>query len=434
MKINTRIKQISDVIAGTNHEPSIEKKLYIGTVLIIIAILFPIMISNYFAGLDKWVNYVVLFFAIPVLSILYYMARFRDYYPVGYLVAAFLLFVSASWFVNGGANGTVPVIYIVCSLAIIGIAKPKYHYLIFLIFFLHLFIMLVLEKYVIGDLIVPYPSDYAHYLDMIFSYGVCMLIVFWILRFYKQAYMAENEKLEIQKRELEKNIALKNMYFTIMVHDLKGSFNNILGFTDLMTNAKKLPSREKAEKFAELTHLSAQQSYELLESILEWSRIQQETFQLKAEKINLFSTVSNIVKESSLQASQKEITILNEIEENNWVKSDPYYIETIFRNLINNAIKFTQHGGEVRISCSDYTYSEYAVSVTDTGIGMDEYWVNNIFNLDFDSKRTGTEGEKSHGIGLKICKELTQKQGSTIWVESSPGKGSTFIFTIPKHL
>lgn len=434
MKINTRIRQISDLIAGNDHEPSIEKKLYVGTVLIMIAILFPIMISNYFAGLDKWVNYVVLFFAIPVLSILYYLAKFRNFYPVGYLVIAFLIFVSSSWLVNGGAHGTVPVIYIVGLLAIIGIAKPKYHYLIFLIFFLHLFLMLVLEKYVIGDLIVPYPNDNAHYQDMIFSYGVCMLIVFGILRFYKLAYMAENKKLEIQKRELEKNIALKNMYFTIMVHDLKGSFNNILGFTDLMTNSKNQPSREKLEKFAELTHLSAQQSYELLESILEWSRIQQDTFQLKAEKINLFLTISNVVKESSLLSTQKEISILNEIEENKWVKSDRYYIETIFRNLINNAIKFTQHGGEVRITCSDYNNSEYAVSVTDTGIGMDEYWVNNLFNLDFDSKRPGTEGEKSHGIGLKICKELTLKQDSLIFVKSKQGEGSTFTFTVPKYL
>lgn len=109
--------------------------------------------------------------------------------------------------------------------------------------------MLVLEEFVIGEIILPYPNGHAHYQDMIFTYGVSMLIVFWILRFYKLAYMAEYEKPEIQKHELEKNIALKNMYFTIMVHDLKGSFNNILGFTDLMTNAEKLPSHDKSEKF-----------------------------------------------------------------------------------------------------------------------------------------------------------------------------------------
>lgn len=432
MKFKTRFIRISDQLIGSKAEQSTEKRLYIGTVLIMIVMLLPVAISNFVIGLDAWVNYTIFLFGIPILVVLYYLARFRDYYPIGYLLIAVLIFTSATWIVNGGSTGTIPVLYLVTSLTMVGIAKPKYHYLLFIVFFVHLLIMLLLEMHVIGNLIIPYPDEQAHYQDMIFSYGVSMLIVFWILRFYKLAYIRENLKLENQKKELERNISLKNMYFTIMVHDLKGAFNNILGFSELMSSKESTTSLQDLERLAQLTNLSASQSYSLLEDIFEWSRIQQDSFKLKHEKIDLGKHVTDILNKLWLNINNKEIDIQNNISLGNWVRSDNYYIDTMLRNLLNNAIKFTPKHGTIILNCWDYSKDELGVSVSDSGIGMDDEWVQNLFKLDFNSKRPGTEGELSNGIGLKVCKELTTKNGSQIFVESTPGKGSTFSFTIPK--
>lgn len=433
MNLVGRINRFNTLITGSDSTQSTEKKLYIGTVLIMLFTLFPIMLSNYVIGLDVWVNILVAFFGVPSLALLYYFARFRNFYPVGYLLLTIILFLTASWFVNGGARGTIPMIYLVTSLAMVGISKPKYHYLIFLVFFSHLIAMLLLEEFFISDLIIPYPNSLAQFQDMIFSYGVAMLIVFWILRFYKLAFIAENDELEKKTKQLERNISLKNMYFTIMVHDLKGSFNNILGFSDLMNSPDNPLSHEEYERFAKLTKLSALHSYELLEDILEWSRIQQESFHLKTEKIDLRRSAAKILKKFTLNLKEKELVLYNKIPSETWVNSDNYYIDTLLRNLIFNAVKFTPHGGTITLSLQDFSESEFAVSIKDTGIGMDQSWVQNIFKLDFNSKRPGTDGELSNGIGLKICRELTEKQGSHIFVKSESGKGSTFTFTVPKH-
>ncbi|HPF50768.1 MAG TPA: HAMP domain-containing sensor histidine kinase [Draconibacterium sp.] len=433
MNVKNRFNSLSEILIGERTAQATEQRLYIGTILIMIVMILPVALSNYLFGLDARVNYAVFFFAIPSLSVLYYLARFRNYYPVGYLLIAILIFTSLTWVVNGGAHGTIPVLYMVTSLAMIGVAKPKYHYLLFTVFFLHLVIMLLLEQYVIGDFIVPYPNEQAHYQDMIFTYGASMLIVFWILRFYKQAYINETEKLENQKKELEKNIALKNMYFTIMVHDLKGSFNNILGFSDLMDTNKKTMSPEEMSRLAKLTNLSASQSYDLLEDIFEWSRIQQDTFQLKHNKIDLGKNVAAILKKLSLNFKAKELEIQNNIALENWVNSDNYYINTMLRNLIGNAIKFTPRHGTITLNCWNYSQDELGISINDTGIGMDEQLIQNLFKLDYNTKRQGTEGELSNGIGLKICKELTLKNGSQLFVESTKDKGTTLTFTVRKY-
>ena len=433
MENKSNFRSFLDWIVSPLQAQTTEKKLYLGTVLIMLFALFPMMIWNYYIGLERWVNYIILFFAVPCLILFYFLARYKNKYRVGYITVAFIIFLSTVWVANGGVNGTSPVLFLVAIIVTVGISKPKHHYIFILIFFLHLLTMLVLDEYVIHDMIIPYPNKHSYYQDLIFTYAISMLIVFWILRFYKLAYIKENDKLTRQKEELEKNISVKNMYFTIMVHDLKSSFSNILGFTDIMTTTSDQPmTNEQYKRFAQLTQLSANRSFELLEDILEWSRIQQDIFKLNSEKIKLSSSLLNVLNICSVSLNQKNITLNNEIDTNTYVTSDVYYLETILRNLITNAIKYTPIGGKITLSTYDYSADEIAISVCDTGIGMDENWVENLFNFDFNSKRPGTEGETSNGIGLKICKELTLKQGSQIFATSEPGKGSTFTFTVPR--
>ncbi len=434
MNIFSHIRSFIPQILGYTKSQTTPQRLYIGSVIIVILVLIPIALSNYLIGLDRRLNYIILFFGIPVLLVLYYLARFRNYFSVSILTTTILIFLSVSWIFNGGSSGTLPVIYLVSMLIMVGISKPKYHYLIFFIFFFHLTGMLLLEEFVIEDMIVPYPSTVEQTEDIIFAFAAAMFIVFWILRFYIMDYIAKNKKLEQQKLELEKNISLKNMYFTIMVHDLKGSFNNILGFTDIMSHEDETLSLDKYQRFAKLTKLSAESSYSLLNDILELSRIQQDTFKLKKEKLNLKVVADSVVGSFAMNLDKKAISLKNEIKTDIWINSDLFFVETILRNFLHNAIKFTQNGGEIKLFVEDYSEEEIALSVSDTGIGMDKKHVENIFKIDFNSKRPGTDDEPSNGIGLKICNELIQKEGRQIFVKSEAGKGSTFSFTIQKFV
>jgi len=434
MNISSRFRSIISQIIGPSNSQSTTQRLYIGSIIIVILVLFPIALSNYLIGLDRRLNYLILFFSIPVLLILYYLARFRNYFSVSILIISVLIFLSSSWIFNGGSSGTLPVIYLVTMLIMVAISKPKYHYLVFFIFLFHMTGMLLLEEFVIKDMIVPYHSKIERTEDFILAFAAAMIIVFWILRFYIMDYISKNQILEQQKLQLEKNISIKNIYFTIMVHDLKGSFNNILGFTDILSNEKEVLSIDKYQRFAKLTKLSAERSYSLLNEILEWSKIQQDTFKLKKVKLNLKDIVHHVVESFEMNLDEKAIRLKNEITTDIWVNSDLYFVETILRNFLHNAIKFTRNGGEIILFAEDLSEEEIALSVRDSGIGMSKAHVDNIFRIDYDSKRPGTDDEPSNGIGLKICNELIQKEGRQIFVKSEPGKGSTFTFTIHKFV
>ena len=129
-------------------------------------------------------------------------------------------------------------------------------------------------------------------------------------------------------------------------------------------------------------------------------------------------------------AEQKHITLTSSIEEKILAYVDIEMIDTVLRNLISNALKFTNAGGRVTISATqDEQYVE--VSVSDTGIGIDEKFLSKLFRIDASFHRKGTAGEKGTGLGLILCKDLTEKNGGRIWVESRMGGGSTFKFTLP---
>ena len=130
-------------------------------------------------------------------------------------------------------------------------------------------------------------------------------------------------------------------------------------------------------------------------------------------------------------ASNKEIEIDFKIPEDLTVYADEKMFGSIIRNLSSNAVKFTPKGGKVAIAAKPNSDGWVEISVKDSGIGMNQEMVENLFKLDVDTSRKGTDKESSTGLGLIICKELIEKHGGKLWVESEEGKGSTFYFTVP---
>jgi len=148
----------------------------------------------------------------------------------------------------------------------------------------------------------------------------------------------------------------------------------------------------------------------------------------------LFIEVRNVIGSFTELAEQKKINLVSGIQVNTQIEADRHMLNTIFRNLISNAIKFTPKGGTIILHSSiNEDGKSVRFSITDSGIGMDKKMIEDLFKINVDSKRPGTEGELSSGFGLNLSRGFIQKHGSDLSVESEEGKGSTFSFILPLY-
>ncbi len=255
----------------------------------------------------------------------------------------------------------------------------------------------------------------------------------------QQKIEEQTEKLEIQKEKLENaNIHLtelnstKDKFFSIIAHDLKNPFNTILGFSELM-NLKydNLPD-EKKRRYAEVIYSSSKNIYTLLENLLQWARTQTDKIAFEPASFNINQLVEQNIILLNENLTAKRINVKKEIKESYDVYADSNMINTVIRNLLTNAIKFTNPGGDILISCNKKD-GKIKVSIKDTGTGMSAEALEKLFRVDANFSTEGTQGETGTGLGLILCKEFVVKNGGTISVESSPGKGSRFSFTLPAN-
>jgi PAS domain S-box-containing protein len=230
--------------------------------------------------------------------------------------------------------------------------------------------------------------------------------------------------------ELVELNATKDKFFSIIAHDLKSPFSSILGFSELLnTNIDKY-SHENIKLFANSINNSANLTYKLLENLLEWSQLQRGKITPNLQSHNLKNIVDDVIQLNSEMAVKKNIKLENKIIFNVSIQCDFDITKTILRNLISNAIKFTNSEGHVEIKqINKGAFIE--IWVSDTGVGIMPDKIPYLFTIDQDVSTSGTANEKGTGLGLLLCKELVEKQGGEIWVESIVGSGSNFYFTIP---
>ncbi|MCB8995304.1 MAG: PAS domain-containing protein [Bacteroidales bacterium] len=239
------------------------------------------------------------------------------------------------------------------------------------------------------------------------------------------------------KNEIEKNRddlktlnATKDKFFSIIAHDLKNPFHSIMGFSDLLTRSYDTIEDERKKEFLQLIKDSSTSAYNLLENLLNWSRTQTDNIKFSPSNINLSSLLSENAQMLEVVAQNKNITINQNIPGKLFVSADPNMINTVVRNLLTNAIKFTPEGGNITIS-GNTSEDKVIVSIKDTGVGMDEKTKSKLFRIDEFHNTVGTSGESGTGLGLIICNEFIIRHGGEIDVESEPGKGSTFSFSLP---
>ena len=239
------------------------------------------------------------------------------------------------------------------------------------------------------------------------------------------------EKLRKSEDNLLKINAEKDKFFSIIAHDLRGPFSGFLGLTEIMVEDLPDLTMEEIKDLSLSMKNSATNLFSLLENLLEWARMRQGLIPFVPELIQLLQVVDESVKMIHEPAKRKEIEIIYTIPESVAVFADKNMLQTVIRNLVSNAVKFTPKGGRIDIFSKVTAEKSVEISVMDSGIGMSRKMVDDLFRLDVKTNRLGTEGEPSTGLGLMLCKEFVEKHGGKIGVKSKTGNGSTFYFTIP---
>lgn len=242
-----------------------------------------------------------------------------------------------------------------------------------------------------------------------------------------------SEALEKYSEELNQLNITKDKFFSIIAHDLKNPFITLLGFSDMLIHEyEELTEEEKLQYITEIRN-SAKSSHELLENLLEWSRSQTGRLEYEPHQFDIYELVRRNFLLLNPMAKTKGIQLICEVKENKNVYGDFDMINTVIRNLISNAVKFTHKGGQIRI----FTEMEdgfLKLCVCDDGIGMDKKTIDKLFKLGEQHTSRGTSKESGSGLGLILCKEFVEKNLGEIWAESEVGNGTTFCFTIPSDV
>lgn len=329
-----------------------------------------------------------------------------------------------------------PLIVITVLVAMVFLLRPRIMLIFYLLTFVVFFLMAPLTQ---ND-----PNVLLSIRVNAFSVmGLCFVLslILWrnIYNNYRQAMMIEAQQQELenynlrlreQAARLSDLNATKDRFFSIIAHDLRSPFTGIIGFSEILkADSRNLDVRE-IEEYSGVINSAASQTLRLLENLLDWARIQQGQFPFIPRQLILNELIKDALVLPSESARQKNIAIRNLVPRDTIIYADENMIMTLIRNLVSNAVKFTHQGGWIEISAKS-SGNEIKVSVRDNGTGIEKENQETIFRIDSNMTSRGTGNEKGTGLGLILCKEFVEKHNGTIWVESEPGKGSEFIFTVP---
>jgi two-component system, sensor histidine kinase and response regulator len=242
----------------------------------------------------------------------------------------------------------------------------------------------------------------------------------------------QQHEIETQRDQLRTLNASKDKFFSILADDLKNPLNTFLSFGRLLEQMLAAGELVQLKTLTGHFRTAVKVLFAMLENLLTWAQLQQGMLQPWPQEIAVRAFADRNVKLLQPQAEHKQITLNNLIPTDLLVTIDVPMIDTVVRNLLANAIKFTNSGGTVTLA-ADQDPEMVTVSITDTGIGISPAQCTHLFRIDTKCQRDGTAGEKGTGLGLILCKEFVEKNGGQIWVESDVGKGTTLRFTLPRR-
>jgi len=245
-----------------------------------------------------------------------------------------------------------------------------------------------------------------------------------------QVILDQSKALENYSEELQKINQSKDKFFSIIAHDLKGPFHNLIGASDLLIDEIQHGNSENVERLSRTILNTSTQTYSLLENLLEWSRSQTGVIEFKPQMLQLSDIIKELFDLLQFQADAKKIRLVNLLVGNPQIYADLNMVTTVIRNLVSNALKYNYPGGKIRVSAHQADLKT-TISIQDDGVGISPSNLGKLFSIADNISTAGTAKEKGTGLGLILCREFVEKHNGKIWAESERGKGSIFYFTLP---
>jgi len=249
----------------------------------------------------------------------------------------------------------------------------------------------------------------------------------------RREFLAElstaRSEAEAKSQELDTLNQQKSLLFSIIAHDLRNPFQALLGLSDILGKAVAERDQATIERRAKGIQEAAAQAYGLMEGLFAWASLQMDTIAVTLGDIDLEDVAAEVVRGAAENASEKGLGLTAECAGLH-VRGHRDMLAAVLRNLVSNAVKFTLPGGTIAVAARPHG-DGVEISVSDTGVGMPADRVADLFRLDRRATTNGTAGERGSGLGLLLCRDLVERQGSILTVESVPGRGTTFCFILP---
>ncbi len=239
----------------------------------------------------------------------------------------------------------------------------------------------------------------------------------------------ENDLIE-SKARLAEAISSKDSLFSIIGHDLKSPFHSILGFSQMLIERIISKDFNGIEEYAKIINDSSNRAMNLLENLLQWSQSQSGRIEFNPERLDIATIIGEVMDLLYDSAQQKSVLISTKVFQHIPVVADKTMLRTILRNLISNAVKFSNSGDEIIIN-TEQKKRELIVSVTDKGVGMNKETMDKLFRMDSICSKPSTNNETGTGLGLLLCKDFIEKHEGKIWAENNVPKGCIFHFSLP---
>lgn len=393
--------------------------------LLVVAIAFPVigLLTNYYDNemYDPLTFRVIIGLLTLLLFIGTYLSNIivKKFFIFFYLLLLIILFWSCFLaFMNDFSFSTT--FFYIAAISIVSFSLNSHKYVIV---FLILTTILTLYTLYVGEM---KPVDgFALMVSIISIQLVAFIIVRW--------KALTERKLKLYSNELVQNNSDKDKFMQIISHDLRSPISSMLGHTGLLLKNIRKYDFEKVESRVEIIDSIAQNTYTLLDNILMWANSQSGKISLDRQRVGLLDVCLDIIYYFKGSADFKKIEIKCFVDPGIELFADLNMLKTILRNLISNAIKFCNSGGDVTISATE-NQNTVTVKVADNGMGIDYKVKENLWDFSSTIPSVGTSNEQGSGLGLKLCKDFVERHGGEIWVDSELGEGSVFSFSLPNKL
>lgn len=438
---SSKLKRAWNWLIGSSPEFSIDNIAFNAITIATIIILLALLPFNAFIGLRKIVA--LMTGLIVLLSIFYYFSRFRKQYSLSLALYAILSYFTLifTFLYNSGSYGPIIFIFFLTFQLLIAFTRRQLHPLWFICHLLVPLCLLLTEYYRPEWIPQTYANREGRLSDLLSSYFVVLICMYWITIYLRNNYAREKRKAEQRLEEIElqnqrilaqnETLELLNeqkiKLFSIISHDLRAPMVTATGLAELLKD-DVLEGEEKKLFQQELYNVSVH-SLDMITNLLAWSSAQMQGVTARPTPVNMQQLVQKVLSVQTANADKKQIRIVNIVMYQNPVQADADMMELIVRNIVQNAIKFTPQSGSIYIA-DKAENGAYEISIRDTGVGMTEEQMAALFSIQTASTY-GTDNEKGTGLGLRLCREFMELQSGSIQVESAPGNGSIFYLTLP---